>query len=136
MAQLTVNLVTPSRDIAHLQVDQVTAPSAKGEVGILPDHLPLLAQLDPGVVGLFKDGQPTFYAVSGGFLEVNQNTVDILADTAESAQEIDVKRSEKALAEAESNLKSLDCLSDEYAEEQARAGRARIRLQVAATKGN
>ena len=129
--QLRVNLVTPRRELVRVQVDQVAAPSVMGEVGILPDHLPLLAELTTGPVGLFTGGQAHYYAVSGGFLEVHNNTVTILADTAEAANEIDTKRCQKALEEASQRLKELDYTDPRYAEEEARARRARVRLTVA-----
>ena len=65
---LKVNLVTPEKDLLHSEVDQVTAPSVMGEVGILTDHLPLLAELREGPLGLFKEGSVELYAVSGGFV--------------------------------------------------------------------
>src|SRR5687767_14767772 len=100
MSRLHVALVTPQREIVRGEVDQVTAPSVKGEVGILPDHLPLLTDMEEGAVGLFKDGKVDRYAVSGGFIEVERNTVTILAETAERSDEIDVQRARAALKDA------------------------------------
>ncbi len=131
MAELTINVVTPDRDVMHGEVDQVTAPSVVGEVGILPGHLPLLAKLHEGPLGLHSDRGVQKYAVSGGFFEVLGNVVTVLADTAESASEIDVDRAKRALKDAEAQLKTLDYLDPEYAEQEARARRARTRLLVA-----
>jgi F-type H+-transporting ATPase subunit epsilon len=131
MARLSVALVTPSREVVRSEVDQVTAPSVMGEVGILPDHLPLLADMSEGVVGLYSGGRVDQYAVSGGFIEVERNTVTILAETAEKADEIDVSRARSALRDAEARLKTLDPTSPDWAEEEARARRSRIRLQLA-----
>jgi len=133
MSQLTVSVVTPSKDVVQGAVEQVTAPSVMGEVGIMEDHLPLLADMQEGPVGLFQGGKVTYYAVSGGFIEVFANTVTILAETAERADEIDVKRCKKALEEAEAKLKTLVITDPEYAEQDARARRARARLQVASS---
>jgi len=132
MSQLHVNLVTPERDLLHADVDQVTAPSVMGEVGILPDHLPLLAQMQEGEVGLFGAGAVRYYAVSGGFVEVDQNTVTLLADSAERADEIDVKRSQDALKDAQARLTKIDPVDPGYAEQEARIRRAQVRLTVAA----
>jgi len=131
MPDLRLNLVTPQKDILHTDVDQVTAPSVMGEVGILPHHLPLLAQLQEGAVGLFVGTTTKYYAVSGGFLEVDRNTVNILADTAERADDIDVKRSRRALKDATKKLETLKYTDPEYAEQEKRARRAQVRLQVA-----
>ncbi len=133
MAQLTINMMTPKKDVMHGDVDQVTAPSIMGEVGILPDHLPLLATLEAGPVGLFKAGDVEYFAVSGGFVEVNDNVVTILADSAEAAAELDPERSARALKDAEQQLKTLDATLPEYAEQMARCKRAQVRLEVAAT---
>ncbi|MEZ4270208.1 MAG: ATP synthase F1 subunit epsilon [Myxococcota bacterium] len=131
MAHLTVSLVTPEKDIVKGDVDQVTAPSVMGEVGILPDHLPLLADMSEGAVGLFRGGQVELYAVSGGFVEVDHNHVTILAETAEHGRNIDIKRSENAFKSAQGKLRTLDFQSPEYAEQEARVRRAQVRLDVA-----
>lgn len=130
MTKLTVSLVTPRRFVANREVDQVTAPSVEGEVGILPQHLPLLADLHEGVVGLYKGLEVDYYAVSGGFVEVNDDVVTVLAETAEHSDEIDRKRAQRALDDAEARLKGLNYGEPEYAEQDARAKRARVRLYV------
>ncbi len=131
MARLNVALVTPQREVVRGEVDQVTAPSVQGEVGILPDHLPLLADMSEGPLGIYREGRVDMYAVSGGFIEVEKNTVTILAETAERADEIDVTRARHALRDSETRLKSLDPTSPDWAEEEARARRSRVRLLVA-----
>lgn len=131
MAKLSVKLVTPDAALASAAVDQVTAPSVLGEVGILPDHLPLLAELEPGPLGLFGGGGVEYYAVTGGFIEVARNAVTVLADSAERAGDIDVARAQRALRDAEEQLKTLDVASEKYDEQWKRARRARVRLQVA-----
>src|SRR5688572_26501392 len=100
MAELTVKLVTPERELVRGKMDAVTAPSVMGEVGILPDHLPLLANLQPGPVALTRAGHTDYYAVSGGFLEVHDNIVTILADSAESSKELDMRRARHGIEDA------------------------------------
>ena len=131
MAKLNVSLVTPHRQVVGAQVDQVTAPSVMGEVGILPDHLPLLADLTEGPVGLYRGGVVDMYAISGGFLEVNDNEVLLLAETAERADEIDRARSEAALKDAERKLQILAIDDPDYPKQEARARRNRVRLEIA-----
>jgi F-type H+-transporting ATPase subunit epsilon len=131
MAKLKAAIVTPLRQVVRTEVDMVTAPSVLGEVGILVDHLPLLADMYEGPVGFKVGDKMELYAVSGGFIEVDRNSVTILAETAEHVDEIDVKRSKKALEEAEELIKTLDTNTEEYQEEWNRAQRARTRLQVA-----
>ena len=130
MARLTVNLVTPKQDLLHQEVDQVTAPSVMGEVGLLPEHLPILAQLHEGPLGLFIGSDVHYWTISGGFVEVNRDSVTILAETAERADSIDEKRSQKTLADAEAQVKKLDVNDPEYDDQVARARRAQTRLDV------
>jgi len=136
MAHLTVHLVTPQKDVAHGSVDQLTAPSVMGEVGILPDHLPLLADMQEGPLCLFREGKKETFAISGGFIEVNRNAVTVLAETAEKSSDIDVRRAQRALADAEKQLKQLDFTDPQFAEQEARARRARVRLLVAEGAGS
>jgi F-type H+-transporting ATPase subunit epsilon len=130
MAKLNVALVTPERQVARVEVDMVTAPSVMGQVGILPEHQPLLADLGPGPV-IFKAGNSSeTYAISGGFLEVDHNKVTILAETAEHTSEIDEERAKDALDDSEKKLKGLDVNDPDYQEQRDRIARARVRLTV------
>lgn len=131
MSKLTVSLVTPTADLLRGEVLHVTAPSAKGEVGILPGHLPLLATLVDGAVGLYSAAGAEFYAVSGGILEVDHDAVTLLADTAERARDIDIRRSERSLQAAQNCLAHLDFTDPQYARYERRARRARTRIRVA-----
>lgn len=130
MANLKVAVVTPERAMMRGEVDMVVAPSAMGQVGIMPQHQPLLADLEAGSVILKKGDKVDVYAISGGFLEVDREQVTILAETAERAADIDADRAKRALADAEAKLKTLDVASPEYTEESARAKRAAVRLLV------
>jgi F-type H+-transporting ATPase subunit epsilon len=105
MAKLSVEIVTAERSVlAESDVDMVVAPATEGEVGILPRHAPLLTTLRPGRLRIKKDGGETEMAVSGGFLQVNQDRVLVLADSAERADEIDEARAEEARKRAETAL--------------------------------
>ena len=131
-AKLQVSLVTPTRQVARIEVDMVTAPSVMGELGVLPDHRALLADLQEGSVKLQAGGRADLFAVSGGFIEVDRNHVTILAETAEGRDEIDTDRAQKSLREAEKKLKTLEASDPEYARMQGRIRRAQVRLKVAA----
>ncbi|PIP26093.1 MAG: ATP synthase F1 subunit epsilon [Candidatus Moranbacteria bacterium CG_4_9_14_3_um_filter_40_7] len=90
-------IVTPERVVLKEEVRQVTVPTKAGEITVLPDHIPLVSSLMPGVIYLKKrNGEDEIMSVSGGFLEVLKNKVVILADTAERAEEIDMDRVEEA----------------------------------------
>jgi F-type H+-transporting ATPase subunit epsilon len=105
VAKLSVEVVTAERRVLEeSEVDMVLAPASEGEIGILPRHAPLLTTLRPGSLRIKKDGVETDLAVSGGFLQVNQDRILILADTAERAEEIDAERAEAARRQAEQAL--------------------------------
>jgi F-type H+-transporting ATPase subunit epsilon len=97
LAKLTVQIVTAERSmLEESDVDMVIAPASEGEVGILPRHAALLATLSPGELRIKRGGEETHMAVSGGFLQVANDRVLVLADSAERAEEIDEARAEQA----------------------------------------
>lgn len=104
MATMQLQIVTAEREVYSGEVNMVTAPGIEGELGILPNHAPFLTVLRPGELRINKDGEETVLAVSGGFLEVIQNEVTILADTAERAEEIDIQRAEEAMKRAQERI--------------------------------
>ncbi|MCR6545422.1 F0F1 ATP synthase subunit epsilon [Dehalobacterium formicoaceticum] len=112
-------VVTPEKKICSQDVDSLVVPATQGYLGILPDHAPLITSLDIGVVKFTKDGKPKKMAVSGGFLEVKDNKVIILADTAELGDQIDLARAEDAKERArrrmEEHAANLDVLRAELA---------------------
>jgi len=133
MARLTVEIVTAERQVRTDEADMVVAPAVEGTVGILPRHAPLLTALNPGVMVLKKDGQEEALAVSGGFLQVSNNRVLILADTAERAEEVDEQRAVEARARAEEALREAKAHPDTFQAEAARLAlrRSLARLNVA-----
>ena len=100
MAIINLEIITAEREVFSETVSVVVAPGTDGELGILPDHAPLLTTLQPGELKIIKEGQESFIAISGGFIEVLGDKVIVLADTAERSEEIDIDRAEKALQRA------------------------------------
>ena len=98
---LRLEIVTPEKRVLDAEVDSVTVPTASGEAGILPNHAPLVSALKPGVLAYSIKGTTDRIAVSGGFVEVNNDKVAVLVDTAETADDIDaaVARSDRESAE-------------------------------------
>lgn len=94
--RLELEVVTPERVVLREEIEALVVPATEGYLGVLPNHLPIITGLVPGVVRYRKDGRIARLAVSGGFMEVAKNRVVILADTAERAEEIDVARAERA----------------------------------------
>lgn len=101
-------IATPERVVLKEEIVQLTVPTRQGEITILPNHIPLVSILEPGVVELVKPDNSRYdLAVSGGFLEVMTGKIVILADTAERAEEIDLDRAEIARQEAKESMKNL-----------------------------
>ncbi len=98
---LKLEIVTPDRKVLSEDVEYVGAPGIMGEFGVLPSHVPFLSALGVGNLH-YKQAGKTFYVfVAGGFAEVSNNQVTILAEVAEKATEIDVDRAQKAKVRAE-----------------------------------
>ena len=100
MAKLLFEVVTAERLVSSQEVDVVVAPGEAGELAVLPRHAPLLTSLRPGEIMVRNDGEESYIAVGGGFMEVMPGKVTVLADTAERADEIDEQRAEEALRRA------------------------------------
>ncbi len=130
MARLRLEIVTAERMVYSEDVDIVVAPGVIGQLAVLPHHAPLLTVLEPGEIRVVKDGEERRIAVSGGFLEVMANKVTVLADTAERAEEIDLKRSEDAMRRAKERIASRasDVVSLERAMASLRRSQARIKV--------
>jgi F-type H+-transporting ATPase subunit epsilon len=128
---LTVDIVTAERSVlAEEGVDEVIVPGIEGELTVLPMHAPLLTMIKPGVMRIKKGNEETDMAITGGFLEVRDDRVTILADAAERAEEIDVARAEEARQLAERQLEQRDTDVD-LARVAAELQRALLRLKVA-----
>jgi F-type H+-transporting ATPase subunit epsilon len=132
MPGLSLEIVTAERHVlSEDDVDQVTAPSADGEITILPRHASLMALLQPGVLRVRKRGGETEYAITGGFLEVHQSRVRVLADAAERADEIDLRRVEEAAERARALLANRGQMrSDDFAAAVAELRRSQVRLKI------
>src|SRR3989339_1393990 len=130
--KIKFKIVTPERTVFEDQIDQVTLPTADGEITVLPNHIPLISILVPGELDVKAGGKEIAMAVSGGMIEVQKNEITILADTAERAEEIDVKRAEEAKDRAE-KLKEERIQADEtqYATAAAILEKNLARIRVA-----
>ena len=113
------------------EILQVTVPTQSGEITVLPDHIPLVSILKPGVLELKKaDGEAEVISVSGGFIEVLKNKIVILADTAERAVELDEAEIEAARAKAEEMKKWKDIDAIQFAEADALIERQMARAKA------
>jgi len=98
---LLLEIITPEKVIFKDEVQEVVVPTSEGEIAILPNHINLLTQVSPGELIIKKGSTQHSLAITGGFLEVNQNTVSIVAEYAVKAQDIEVARAMEAKKRAE-----------------------------------
>ena len=129
-AKLKLDVAVPERLMLSEEVDEVQVPGADGSLGILPDHAPLMTQLGSGVLCYKAAGQTRYMALTGGVMEVLPDHVRVLADTAEWADEVDIKRAEQSRRRANDMLQSHKILKID-AERATRAiRRAEARLEA------
>jgi len=130
--RLTLEVATPSRLVVSESVDEVVAPGSEGYFGVLPGHAPLLATLGIGEL-TYRIGRDEFHlAVSGGFAEVRNDKVIVLADAAERPEDVDRVRAERARERAERRLSGRSDEEVDYARATAALARALTRLHVQA----
>jgi F-type H+-transporting ATPase subunit epsilon len=128
---LTVEIVTAERTLLQESgIDEVIAPGVDGELAVLPRHAAFMTMLAPGELILKRGGEEMDFAVTGGFFEVLNDRVIVLADAAERAEEIDIQRAEEARERARVALERRESIEDQAAA-QAALQRALIRLRVA-----
>src|SRR2546423_11595857 len=128
---LQLDVITPERRLLSEQVDSVTVPGRGGELGILPGHTPLISELQTGVLSYTRGGDTRRLLVSGGFVEVNEDRVSVLADMAEFPEEVDAARARQERDDAERRLAAFTGSPEELAEASAQLDRAGPRLQLA-----
>lgn len=135
MPKLKLKIITPERVLLENEVDSLSCPTQMGEITILPNHIPLVANLSPGEMKAVKDGEPRLMAVTGGVLEVKLgNQIIVLADSAEEAHEIDVSRAEEAKERARKIMSEKTLSDEEYAQTAAALEKSLARIRVAAKK--
>lgn len=128
---LNLQVVTAERTILNDDVDSLVAPGADGELGILPRHAALLSALKAGELRYRRGGEENFLAIGGGFIEVLNNKVIVLADSAERSEEIDLERAEAARKTAEQTLANRGQMSvEQLAAAEASLRRALVRLDI------
>ncbi|MDQ1284459.1 MAG: F-type H+-transporting ATPase subunit epsilon [Patescibacteria group bacterium] len=134
MTQLSIKfrIVTPERTVFEGTITQATLPTTMGEITILPNHRSYIASLNPGELMVKKDGEEILLSISGGFIEFHNNELIVLADTAERAEEIDIKRAEEGRKKAEElKDKRISMDEEEFARVAAAIQKESARIKVA-----
>jgi len=128
---VTLEVVTPTRMVAREEVEEVVAPGAEGYFGVMGGHLPFMSTLKTGELAYRKNGTWRYLAMSWGYAEVRPETVIILTEAAEKAEEIDAARSQRARDRAFERLARWGDESIDVLRAQTSLARALTRLEVA-----
>ena len=129
--KIRLRVVTPSRLVLDEEVDEVTAPGELGEFGVLPNHIAFLSTLVPGELSYKQGSDRVILAISGGYAEVLDNVMTVLAPAAEFAWEIDMARAQRARERAEKQLSELNREESDWETAEAAMKLAQVRVQVA-----
>lgn len=133
--KLRLEVVTPQKSVLSEEISSLVVPAEGGYLGILNNHAPIITGLQAGALKYCREGKIYWLAIGGGFMEVSQNIVTILADSAERPEEIDLKRANDARFRAEQRLKDrhpgLDVARAEFS-----LRRSMARIKVAGTISN
>ena len=132
--KITLEIATPDRLVLSEEIDEVILPSIDGYMGVRPGHAPLLAALDVGEISYRRGSEERLLACSGGFAEVQGDSVSILAETAEPAEEIDVERAKQAQQRA-AELMNADLSENEFKRAEVSLKKAVSRLRVSERLG-
>lgn len=128
--KLTLNVVTPVRELVHEDVDEVQLPAKTGEIGVLPGHAPLLTELGLGEMRFKQDGRVQYLAIVDGFAEVLPDRVIVLAEVGERADDIDLERAKEALERAQKRLSQPGAAGIDWDRASVALARALMRMQV------
>jgi F-type H+-transporting ATPase subunit epsilon len=131
--QLQLEVVTPERRVLSESVNSVTVPGRGGEMQILPGHAALISELQTGVLTYNQDGTNFQLHVSGGFVEVSDDRISVLAEVAERPEEIDAARARLAREHTEKQLSAWSGTEEDFEMARAKLERSMVRLQLASS---
>jgi F-type H+-transporting ATPase subunit epsilon len=133
--KIRLRIVTPTQLLLDEEVDEVTAPGVLGQFGVLPNHITFLSLLEPGEISYKQGATRRYLAVSGGYAEVLDNVMTVLAPTAEFGAEVDVPRAQRAREIAEKCIRDLNFEDRNFKAAEVALQRALARLQAAGKEG-
>jgi len=128
--KIQLEVFTPERRILAEPVDMATVPGLGGELGILPGHTPLISQLQTGVLSYIQEEKTFQLHVSGGFVEVRDDHVSVLADVAERPEEIDASRARLSRERLEKQLNAWSGTEEDFEVAQAKLERSVVRMRL------
>jgi F-type H+-transporting ATPase subunit epsilon len=118
--KLALDIITPIETVLSEEVDEITIPTIDGEISVLPNHVNLLTKIAPGEMIIRKGAKNDLFAITGGFLEIANNHVNVLADYAVHADKIEIAKVEEAKQRAEKAMK------EKLTEEELRVNNAEL----------
>ena len=128
---LTLQIITPEKIVLEEEVDQVTLPTTMGQITVLPNHVPLVATIEPGSLIYKKNQKENLLASGFGFAQITKDSVKVLVDLATNEDELDEKKIEEAKEQAEEALRQKHTLSEEeYAVTAANLQKALVQLKI------
>src|ERR1044071_9857229 len=131
---LQLEVVTPERRLLSESVNSVTVPGRNGEMQILPGHAALISELQTGVLTYNLGGSNFQLHVSGGFIEVSNDRVSVLAEIAERPEEIDAARARLAREHTEKQLSAWSGSEEDFEKARAKPERSMVRIQLASSR--
>ena len=132
MGTLYLEVVTPEKSLISQEVQTVVAPGSLGEFGILEGHIPFLTGIMPGEIRYVSEEKKEYVAVTSGFVEVHDNKVSILVDTAEKAAKIDIERAQQSMERARKRLeKERGAVDIDFMRAELSLARAINRIKIA-----
>ncbi len=130
MQNINLKIITPERIVLEETIEQITLPTAAGEITILPNHIPIVSLLKPGEIRIKANKEEKILACSGGFIEFNNNQLKILADSAEHLEELDELKIKEAQERALQLIKEKQQTDVDFSTLQAHLEREMARLKV------
>ena len=132
MSKILLKIIAQDHLVTEAEVDGITLETVNGQITILPNHIPLLSQLKAGEAVVINDGKSESMVIAGGFVEVGNNRILILADRVERAEEIDLDRADEARLRAEQRLEAIKDKDDmDYAKLASQLEKELMRVKVA-----
>lgn len=131
---LELSIVTPEEAAVSVSCDEVIVPGVKGEIGLLPGHVPVITALHPGVLTVVNDGKKSFYAVGTGYAELEGEKVTVLTAACVASAAVDVEAAKKQRDEAEKALAGSAESDDDHSVLLNRLQRAQAKLDAASMK--
>ena len=136
MTTLKLEIVSPDRLVVAEEVEELQIPGKAGYIGVLPGHTPLVTELDIGEMSYKKEGQSQYVSIVFGYCEISSDRINILAEKAEKAEEIDFSRAAEFHHRAEERLSNLQATDIDFDRAASSLKRAKTRMEVSKKTGN